>query len=244
MSDSIEPEIPSKESVTSACDTCPGRCCSRAFGFESIKLTSAEALMPVFRPYAELWLNGSYYLPMGTGVRGKCRFLNNANRCSIYEQRPEACRGFVCHDHYNRFLADGEPNAWLVTSMRKQAHLMRMLRAGGYIPSGVRKPLSQRRKPTYPDVQSRALALLEIEHRPDDHRGFRVAEYKRVYTNQLTSALRKEAGKLRKGYNAEGFCHIFGAGDNGAYSTLKLAATHPRFGRIWAITTYTKNGKD
>ena len=35
-------------------------------------------------------------------VNGRCQFLGDDDRCTIYEDRPQACRAFQCVDHFNR----------------------------------------------------------------------------------------------------------------------------------------------
>ncbi len=78
--------------TSSACDTCPARCCTRKFGFTTVHLTREEKRDPLFQPHLDkagrLTLEGRY-----------CRFLDTGTfKCTIYEKRPESCRGFVCHD--------------------------------------------------------------------------------------------------------------------------------------------------
>ena len=34
-------------------------------------------------------------------VNGQCQFLGEDDRCTIYDDRPEACRAFQCIDHFN-----------------------------------------------------------------------------------------------------------------------------------------------
>lgn len=100
--------------TSSACDSCPARCCSQKFGYQSIHLTHEERVNPLFKPhltdFGQLKLEGRH-----------CRFLDTATfRCSIYEQRPHACRGFVCHDMENQ----GDNTLAMVYRDRKlRAHL-------------------------------------------------------------------------------------------------------------------------
>lgn len=34
-------------------------------------------------------------------VAGRCQFLGSGDRCSIYDDRPQACRAFQCTDAFN-----------------------------------------------------------------------------------------------------------------------------------------------
>ena len=34
-------------------------------------------------------------------IKGRCQFLGADNRCTIYEDRPRACRDFQCLPHFN-----------------------------------------------------------------------------------------------------------------------------------------------
>ncbi len=74
------------------CDTCAAHCCSQKFGYQAINLTCEERENPLFKPHLTdfgcLKLEGRY-----------CRFLDASSfRCTIYDQRPQACRRFVCFD--------------------------------------------------------------------------------------------------------------------------------------------------
>ena len=35
-------------------------------------------------------------------VNGRCQFLGDDDRCTIYEDRPQACRAFQCIDDFNQ----------------------------------------------------------------------------------------------------------------------------------------------
>ena len=78
--------------TSTACETCPSHCCTNKFGYQSVALTDAEAVDPLFAPH----LNAGGSLKL----EGRhCMFLSGpGGRCTIYNRRPAACRGFVCHD--------------------------------------------------------------------------------------------------------------------------------------------------
>jgi Fe-S-cluster containining protein len=59
----------------------------RAFAIDIIVATDRGNIVESVLPY----------------VDGKCRFLGNDNRCTIYEDRPQACRAFECVPQLNRF---------------------------------------------------------------------------------------------------------------------------------------------
>lgn len=80
--------------LTDACSGCPGRCCTRRF-WGGVYLTKSESRDPKFKGLLGLNSNGDPMLMLG---KTACPFLERkTGRCSIYEQRPMACRGYVCH---------------------------------------------------------------------------------------------------------------------------------------------------
>lgn len=82
--------------TSSACDSCPSRCCTGRFGYQSINLTYDERQDPLFALHLDAY--GNFKLE-----NRNCRFLDTVtHRCTIYERRPAACRGFVCHDAENQ----------------------------------------------------------------------------------------------------------------------------------------------
>ncbi len=78
--------------LTDACEGCPGRCCTRRF-WSAVRLTKTEARDPMFKGKLTVTEDGELALSMG---KQACFFLEKG-RCSIYENRPMACRGYVCH---------------------------------------------------------------------------------------------------------------------------------------------------
>lgn len=48
-------------------------------------------------------------------VDGKCQFLGDDDRCTIYDDRPAACRQFECVDHFDR---DGRHGEFLIRNPR------------------------------------------------------------------------------------------------------------------------------
>jgi Fe-S-cluster containining protein len=80
--------------LTDACQGCPGRCCTRRF-WARVSLTKTEARNPLFKGKLTLDRDGSAALSMG---KTACHFLDRrTGHCAIYEDRPMACRGYVCH---------------------------------------------------------------------------------------------------------------------------------------------------
>lgn len=96
-----------KANLTDACEGCPGRCCTRRF-WGYIHLTTTESRSPVFRGKLGITTEGDTVLTMGVRT---CHFLGKDGRCSIYEQRPIACRGYVCHDgdEHSKNVIEGFP---------------------------------------------------------------------------------------------------------------------------------------
>jgi Fe-S-cluster containining protein len=80
--------------LTDACDGCPGRCCTRRF-WTSVHLTKNESRNPVFKGKVGFNVSGE---PVIWFNNRACPFLNqNTGKCKIYDDRPMACRGYVCH---------------------------------------------------------------------------------------------------------------------------------------------------
>lgn len=80
--------------LTDACLGCPGRCCTRRF-WNLVHLTKEESRNPIFKGKLTLSADGGIALSLG---RTACHFLDRkTGHCRIYEDRPMACRGYVCH---------------------------------------------------------------------------------------------------------------------------------------------------
>ena len=86
--------------TTPVCSECPGRCCTRRrWVFSYAALTMREAGLPLFAPHVQWRQNADDHkrqlpwLPLDP----KCPFLQKDNRCGIYDDRPDACRGYVCY---------------------------------------------------------------------------------------------------------------------------------------------------
>ena len=79
--------------LTDACDGCPGRCCTSRF-WEAVELTEREQSIPLFADVMIEAEDGRKLLPF---VEDRCVFLSAAGKCNIYENRPAACRSYVCH---------------------------------------------------------------------------------------------------------------------------------------------------
>lgn len=82
--------------TSKVCDSCPARCCSRVFNYPLVGLTAAEADSPVFRKHRARHPGTTrWFIPFG---RRGCPYLK-LGRCSIYGNRPEECRMYLCFDN-------------------------------------------------------------------------------------------------------------------------------------------------
>lgn len=87
----------------SPCNLCDAACC-RQNGHEFAALLRGDEVRR-FAPF-------SVSVPLQRGDRivservlpyvdGRCQFLGGDNRCTIYDDRPAACRAFQCIEHLN-----------------------------------------------------------------------------------------------------------------------------------------------
>ena len=88
----------------SPCDRCVAACCKQN-GHEFAAILAADEL-PRFRPFAQsvalLGSDGSLASEFVLPYReGRCQFLGDDDRCTIYEDRPRACRAFECAPKFN-----------------------------------------------------------------------------------------------------------------------------------------------
>lgn len=74
------------------CRTCAAECC-RSFASVPITWAEYERLQGLGAQRLHLSLHGAHRLI----IDGACEFLAG-NRCSIYPDRPELCRRFLCVD--------------------------------------------------------------------------------------------------------------------------------------------------
>ncbi len=113
----------------SPCGQCSAVCCRQNVS-EYAVLLEGEAERRRFAAW-------SVSLPLSDGVgavrherviayrEGRCPFLGENDRCTIYEDRPAACRRFECVRHFNRdgpgrhglFLAGNPGTAALLTGL-------------------------------------------------------------------------------------------------------------------------------
>jgi hypothetical protein len=91
----------------SPCDLCSAACCKQnghAYAAllqdDEIRKFAAFAVDVPIRSVDDR-LTFERVLPY---VDGRCQFLGSDDRCTIYDDRPRACRAFQCVAHYN---ADG-----------------------------------------------------------------------------------------------------------------------------------------
>lgn len=109
LSDSSRPSQPRRVRVAvvgaSPCGQCHAACCRQSVSeFAVLLQTESER-----RRFAS-W---SVDLPVRDGERvvaervipyrsGRCPFLSEDDRCTIYEDRPQSCRDFECTRHFNQ----------------------------------------------------------------------------------------------------------------------------------------------
>lgn len=88
----------------SPCHLCCAACCKQN-GHDFAALLAGDEVRK-FAPFA-------VDVPIRAGERvvvervlpyvdGRCQFLGDDDRCTIYADRPAACRAFQCVDHFNR----------------------------------------------------------------------------------------------------------------------------------------------
>ena len=87
------------------CHLCTAACC-RQNGHDYAALLQGEEIrkFAAFSAAARIDAGGGQIviekvLPY---VNGRCQFLGNDDRCTIYEDRPRACRAFGCVGEFNR----------------------------------------------------------------------------------------------------------------------------------------------
>lgn len=83
----------------SVCDECPGRCCTRnRWILSRVRLTHEEASSGIFNKgiqWSGLRGHGAYpYLD----IDPVCPYLGKGSKCTIYENRPQACRDYLCFE--------------------------------------------------------------------------------------------------------------------------------------------------
>lgn len=88
----------------SPCHLCTAACCKQNGHAYAAILRGAEvrkfAAFSIDVPFqAEHGVVIERVLPY---VEGRCQFLDEQDRCRIYEDRPAACRAFECVPHFNR----------------------------------------------------------------------------------------------------------------------------------------------
>ena len=85
---------------TNVCSECPGRCCTRSrWIFGEVELTMRESEHPALKDHV-VWSQNpadpKRQLPR-LNLDPKCPLLGKDNRCTVYEDRPEACRNYICY---------------------------------------------------------------------------------------------------------------------------------------------------
>lgn len=108
----------------SPCGECNAACCRQNGHDYAALLRGAEVRR--FAPFA-------VDVPIRTsrGIRlervlpyvdGRCQFLGDDDRCTIYDDRPRACRAFQCIDHFNA-AGPGRHGPFL----QRNPHVLRLL---------------------------------------------------------------------------------------------------------------------
>ena len=88
----------------SPCDLCSAACCKQNGHAYAVLLRDDEirkfAPFAIDVPISDADNRPSYerVLPY---INGRCQFLGDNDRCTIYDDRPRACRAFQCVDSYN-----------------------------------------------------------------------------------------------------------------------------------------------
>ena len=89
----------------SPCGACYAACCKQN-GHEFAALLQGEDELRRFRPFAQsvVMASGGAH-PVVERVLpyrdGRCVFLGSDDRCTVYEDRPQACRAFQCVTSFN-----------------------------------------------------------------------------------------------------------------------------------------------
>jgi len=111
----------------SPCGLCDAACCKRN-GHAFAVLLRGERERTRFAPWSI-----DFPFDAGAGVvvlervlpyddDGRCQFLDGADRCRIYDDRPQACRAFQCVTSFNEH-AVGRHGAFLERNPRVRAML-------------------------------------------------------------------------------------------------------------------------
>lgn len=76
------------------CSTCDAKCCGSNIIYSSIfDLKEASALFPIFFYVSQGKISPVYFFYYGEAREEKCPYLNGS-LCSVYENRPYACRSY------------------------------------------------------------------------------------------------------------------------------------------------------
>ncbi len=80
------------------CDQCTGLCCTAQASWTGVHLTKEEVEREPFKSIAVPSKDDARQMVFDFDLEdGCCRFLDRATRrCTIYHDRPEACRRFDC----------------------------------------------------------------------------------------------------------------------------------------------------
>jgi len=87
----------------SPCDRCWAACCKQnGHGYAALLRGDEVRKFAAFSTPARIQQGTrvviEHVLPY---VHGRCQFLGDDDRCTIYEDRPAACRAFQCIDHFS-----------------------------------------------------------------------------------------------------------------------------------------------
>ena len=114
----------------SPCDLCTAACCKQNGHAYAARLQDDE--IRKFAPFAidvpiardDGDVNRLTYERVLPYIEGRCQFLGDDDRCTIYDDRPRACRQFQCIESYN---ADGIGRHALF--LQRNPHVREMLDA-------------------------------------------------------------------------------------------------------------------
>lgn len=99
-----------KDYIFEGCSTCDAKCCSSNIIYSTIyDLKEASALFPILFYVSEGKISPVYFFYYGEAVEEKCPHLNGT-LCSVYENRPYACRSYpFSFEQGNPCFDDGCP---------------------------------------------------------------------------------------------------------------------------------------
>lgn len=89
--------MPAPVYAPTPCEACKAKCCTNQAPWNFIQLTPAEEA--VFEKKVKVEIVNDETLGKGwffDDETGACPFLGEDKRCTVYDERPEVCRKFIC----------------------------------------------------------------------------------------------------------------------------------------------------